>query len=231
MRSIHARVSAIRPRLTICRLQKIFADFERNGLLFIWSENGKRYAHWTGSDRSGRLPKPSERHRFKKLAADVPKERLADYESRFRRDVVATISPLGVGVGLGCDWKGDGKGVGEEAPQALRVGAPTASIAAPSSRPDPASENRLAKTESVSSHLAFSKTNERTTRHATGRWFCNYCQETFASDDEFIKHDCSAKTRGGWECVTCHATFRRIPDLKAHRRQCLGKRLVSEGCA
>src|SRR5580693_6868520 len=103
MRSIHSRVSAIRPRLTSRRLEEIFAEFERHGLLFTWSENGKRYGHWTGSDRPGRLPKLSERHRYKKLGADVPKDRLADYESRCRRDAVATKSPLGVGVGVGVD--------------------------------------------------------------------------------------------------------------------------------
>jgi hypothetical protein len=229
MRSIHSRVSAIRPRLTLRRLEIIFAEFERHGLLFAWSENGKRYGHWTGSDRPGRLPKPSERHRYKKLATDIPIERLAAYESRFRRDGVATRSPLGVGVGLGCDREGDGEGVGGEALEALGVGAPTASLAASASRPASSSENPLAKTASVSSPLPSRKTNEpktKTTR-PTGWCLCEYCRKEFADSGEFTKHDCGAKTRGGWECITCHATFKSISDLKARLRQCPRKGFVS----
>src|ERR1700690_1946730 len=63
LRAIHSKVSAIRPRLTLQRLQKIFTEFHHHGLLFMWQENGKSFGHWTGSDRPGRLPKPSERHR------------------------------------------------------------------------------------------------------------------------------------------------------------------------
>jgi hypothetical protein len=218
MRSIHSRVSAIRPRLTL-----------RRGLLFTWSANGKRYGHWTGSDRPGRLPKLSERHRYKKLATDIPKERLADYESRFRRDGVARRSPLGVGVGLGCDQEGDGEGVGEKAPEALGVGVAAASLTPSASRPESASENPLAKAASVSSPLPFRKTNEPTPRttHPTGWCLCEYCQKEFANSGEFTKHDCSAKTRGNWECITCYATFKSLSDLKAHLRQCPRKGFVS----
>ena len=222
MRSIHSRVSAIRPRLTLRRLERIFANFERHGLLFIWSENGKRYGHWTGSNRPGRLPKLSERHRYKKLAPDVPNEGLAAYESRFRRDAVTTKSPLGVGVELGCDRIGDGKEIGEEAPKALGVGALAASPTCSVSRPESASENPLAKTASVSSPIPSERTNKSTprTKHPKG-WFCDYCRKDFADSREFTKHDCGAKTRGGWECVDCHSTLKTLSDLKVHRRQCL----------
>ena len=223
MRSIHSRVSAIRPRLTLRRLQKIFEEFEQHGLFFTWCEHGKRYAHWTGSDRPGRLPKPSERHRYKKLAPDVPKEGLADYESRFRRDAVAMTSSLGVGVELGSYRKGDGKGIGEEAPEALGVGASPASPASSAQRPESASENPLARTASVPSPLPFRRTDTSTPtiQRTTGRLFCEYCRKDFADSREFGKHDCSAKTRGGWECITCHVTFKSFSGLKAHFRQCL----------
>lgn len=112
LRGIHSRVSAIRPRLTLQRLERIFDEFERGGLLFVWWQNGKRYGHWTGSDRPGRLPKASERHRYKKLAPDVPVNELSKYESRFTRDPHATLSSLGVGVGVELDLIGDGKGTG-----------------------------------------------------------------------------------------------------------------------
>src|SRR5712692_2484131 len=87
MRSILARVSAIRPALSMRRLERIFAEFERHGLLFVWtSTNSKKYGHWTGSDRPGRLPPASERHCYRKFAPPVPAQALAEYESRFNRD-------------------------------------------------------------------------------------------------------------------------------------------------
>ena len=101
---IKARVSAIRPKLSFARLEKIFADFEAHGLLFVWISNGKRYGFWTNSDRPGRLP-PAKRapSLSKRFAPDVPKEELVAYDSRFSSDSVARTSPLGVGVGLVLD--------------------------------------------------------------------------------------------------------------------------------
>jgi hypothetical protein len=231
MISIHSRVSAIRPRLTVRRLGKIFAELERHGLLFTWSENGKRYGHWTGSDRPGRLPKPSERHRYKKLAVDVPKESLADYESRFRRDSVATASPLGVGVELEFDLKGDGKGVGQEAPKALGIGELATPANSPTLTPDSTSENPLARTTSISPPLPFRKAIETTTRSTRrkGRRLCDYCDKDFADIGEFTRHDCGAKTRAGWECRNCHATFKNISELKVHRRDCSQKAFAAGG--
>jgi hypothetical protein len=231
MRSIHSRVSAIRPRLTARRLEQIFAEFEVQGLLFTWKENGKRYGHWTGSDRPGRLPKLSERHRYKKFAPNVPKEGLAEYESRCGRDVVATTSPLGVGVevGLALEGKGDGKGLGEGALKARGVGAPVAPLTSSTSGPGSASEDPLAKNASTSSPLPFRQANKTALRieRPTRRYFCEYCREDFADSREFNKHDCNAKTRGGWECITCHATFDAFSDLKEHRRHCLQEGVVS----
>ena len=83
VRVIWGRVAAIRKSLTLERLEEIFDEFIARGLLFTWEENGKRYAHWTGSDVPGRLPRRSWRMRLEKLAPPVPCEALAAYSARF----------------------------------------------------------------------------------------------------------------------------------------------------
>ena len=100
LRAIWSKVSAIRPELTQDRLRAIFAEFERVGLLFVWVANGKRYAYWTGSDRPGRLPKLSERSRYKRSTPPIPPAELVAYEAKFRsqglnaenRDSIASTS-------------------------------------------------------------------------------------------------------------------------------------------
>ena len=67
LRVIWGRVAAIRGNLTIERLEQVFAEFQDKGLLFVWEHEGKRYAHWTGSDVPGRLPPPSWRMRLENL--------------------------------------------------------------------------------------------------------------------------------------------------------------------
>jgi hypothetical protein len=79
LRVIWGRVAAIRRDLPIERLEKIFEEFTRRGLLFAWYANGKRYAHWTGSDVPGRLPPPSWRNRLERLAPPVPQRELEQY--------------------------------------------------------------------------------------------------------------------------------------------------------
>jgi hypothetical protein len=59
LRVIWGRVAAVRGNFTIERLEQVFAEFQDKGLLFVWEYEGKRYAHWTGSDVPGRLPPPS----------------------------------------------------------------------------------------------------------------------------------------------------------------------------
>jgi hypothetical protein len=83
LRVIWGRVAAIRRNLSLERLEQIFCEFQDKGLLFVWEENGKRYGHWTGSDVPGRLPAPSWRVRLERLAPPVPKQRLAEFMSRF----------------------------------------------------------------------------------------------------------------------------------------------------
>ena len=85
LRVIWGRVAAIRANLTIERLEQVFAEFQDKGLLFVWVHEGKRYAHWTGSDVPGRLPPPSWRMRLEKFAPPVPKLLLAEYMARFAR--------------------------------------------------------------------------------------------------------------------------------------------------
>src|SRR5229473_3130279 len=85
LRVIWGRVAAIRGNFTIERLEQVFAEFQDKGLLFVWEHEGKRYAHWTGSDVPGRLPPPSWRMRLERFAPPVPKQHLAEYMSRFAR--------------------------------------------------------------------------------------------------------------------------------------------------
>ena len=90
LRVIWGRVAAIRGDLTIERLEKVFTEFQDKGLLFVWEQDGKRYAHWTGSDVPGRLPAPSWRMRLERFAPPVPKQKLAEYVARFARGRAAT---------------------------------------------------------------------------------------------------------------------------------------------
>lgn len=85
LRVIWGRVAAIRGNLTLERLEQVFAEFQDKGLLFVWEHEGKRYAHWTGSDVPGRLPPPSWRMRLERFAPPVPKQQLAQYMARFAR--------------------------------------------------------------------------------------------------------------------------------------------------
>ena len=67
IRVIHGKVAAIRPSFSRETLQAVIEDFHKNGLLFIWNFRGKRYGHWTGSDKPGRLPPKSQREHHPKL--------------------------------------------------------------------------------------------------------------------------------------------------------------------
>jgi hypothetical protein len=83
LRVIFGRAYAIRDDVTIQHLSRALEEFQGKGLLFVWEENGKKYGHWTGSDRPGRLPPPSWRARLERLAPPVPQEALANYLSSF----------------------------------------------------------------------------------------------------------------------------------------------------
>jgi hypothetical protein len=92
LRVIWGRVSAIRRNFSLERLDQVFDEFHAQGLLFIWTECGKRYGHWTGSDVPGRLPPPSWRNRLERLAPPVPREQLAEYVAAHSAGVCARAS-------------------------------------------------------------------------------------------------------------------------------------------
>jgi hypothetical protein len=217
LRGIHSKVSAIRPRLTLQRIERLFAEFERRGLLFTWRDNGKCYGHWTGSDRPGRLPKPSERHRYKKLAPDVPTEQFSAYVSRFARDPLATASPLGVGVGLGLDRGLEGDGI--ENGVGVGVGGGTTTPAAKTAAFVPPNSQIRESTEKHES-TANPKAPFSEKKKSKGNFECQYCEEGFFSAREFQKHKCGAKTAGGWECRWCHETFKDVIEFKLHFFHC-----------
>lgn len=85
------RVAAIRKNLSLERLEQVFDQFHDKGLLFIWDLDGKRFGHWTGSDRKGRLPPKSLRKRYTRLAPPVPKLELKEYLSRFSKNSVYQV--------------------------------------------------------------------------------------------------------------------------------------------
>ena len=65
LRTLHSKAYApIRPGFTVENLKTVLADFERHGLLYTWTEGAKRYGHWTGSQKPGRLPPPAQRDRY-----------------------------------------------------------------------------------------------------------------------------------------------------------------------
>jgi hypothetical protein len=109
LRVIWGRVAAIRRNLTIERLEQIFLEFQDKGLLFVWEYEGKRYAHWTGSDMPGRLPPPSWRMRLERFAPPVPKQKLAAYMAQFARGRAALA-----GAGFRGEEKYDGRGLPED---------------------------------------------------------------------------------------------------------------------
>ena len=125
LRVIWGRVAAIRGNLTLERLQQVFDEFQDKGLLFVWECDGKRYAHWTGSDVPGRLPAPSWRMRLERFAPPVPKAQLEAYMTRFARGRAARV-----GGGFRAEAPGETRGGAESGqlafPEAAECGAPDA---------------------------------------------------------------------------------------------------------
>jgi hypothetical protein len=137
LRVIWCKVAAILPNFTLVTLTEVLRTFEDRGLLFVWSENGKRYGHWTGSEKPGRLPQPARRTvRYgPMLAPPIPREQLQEYQLRQQECRTATaqaslcdsgrvaggdsfgVAGFGVGVGLGVGEGKEGASDGD-APQA-----------------------------------------------------------------------------------------------------------------
>ncbi len=104
LRVVWGRVAAIRKSFSIERLEQVLDEFQENGLLFVWTESGKRYGHWTGSDVPGRLPPPSWRNRLERLAPAVPRELFAKYVAAHSMGVKNKLrcEPLPDGTSAAC---------------------------------------------------------------------------------------------------------------------------------
>lgn len=147
-------VYTIRPHFSCPRLREALAHLEANGLLFTWEANGKRYAHWTNSDRPGRLPRPADRYKYERLAPPVPADKLAEFLSKQQnsispqqRDNSAIKARMGFGVGVGVGLgvgSGGGEGFGFGAPKGAAQ--PTAATPAAAS-PPPSETIKTKKTE------------------------------------------------------------------------------------
>src|SRR5580692_4210964 len=126
LRVIHSKICQQLPQISLMTVSQIVKDFEDHGLMFTWTEGGKRFAYWTNSDHPGRLPAPSERSRFARLTPPVPKDKLERYmrkfssrptresltiHSRSTHDSLTIESGQGIGLGLGIGI-GLGKGIG-----------------------------------------------------------------------------------------------------------------------
>jgi hypothetical protein len=98
LRVIWCKVAAILPHLAFDTFAEIISTFENHGLLFAWTADGKRYGHWTGSEKPGRLPQPARRTaRYGPLFAPVvPRAQLLDYQLRQTkcRTATAEASPV-----------------------------------------------------------------------------------------------------------------------------------------
>lgn len=110
VRVIHSKVAVNLPFLKKIHVEIILKEFEENGLLFVWKQNGKRYGHWSCSDKDGRLPPASIRDRYGKNAPPVPSVELSEYEDKWRPGLDKVKSESGqdldVDLDVDLDWKG-----------------------------------------------------------------------------------------------------------------------------
>lgn len=183
LHGIVGKISAIRPELTVERVRKCLKLFEKWGLLYTWQYQNKQYCHWTGSERKGRLPAKSQRHKFRRDAPPVPiegKNGLRAYYARFGMELdldmdqehsemlSSTGLGLGVGVGLGVGiGSGKGKGLG------FGVGVGAAANPAPQPRTQPLS---IPFSEAVNKPGAL--------------WTCPDCIGTFP-ESLYLAHKCT----------------------------------------
>jgi hypothetical protein len=83
----------------------VLADFHRNGLLYAWIEGFKKFGHWIGSEKPGRLPIPSHKDRYstcgtKRTYGSLRRE-IEEYENSIRIESGWDPEKLQVGLGLG----------------------------------------------------------------------------------------------------------------------------------
>ena len=67
LRVIYGKAYSIRPAFSFEQFLSVLEDFQANGLLFKWEEDGKTYGHWTGSELPGRLPSKEHRKRYEQV--------------------------------------------------------------------------------------------------------------------------------------------------------------------
>jgi len=123
---IHATCyAAVRPSVTLEDVKKILAEFERVKLLFRWQVRDQRWGYWTGTDKPGLLPPPSQRYN-KGQVPDTEALRVFLGESYQEASaVLGTPYPLpkeplsGFGFGLG-----SGSGIGSGLPEQEGAGRP-----------------------------------------------------------------------------------------------------------
>jgi hypothetical protein len=121
--------SLMRPSWNVKKVTAMLEAFREAKLLFVFEHAGKEFAYFIGIE-NGRLPKPSERVRFRNATSIVPAEDLATFlgisiekTKEQYRDVIATASPDGrddvahsIGAGAGVrDGDGARDGVGSSA--------------------------------------------------------------------------------------------------------------------
>jgi hypothetical protein len=123
LRVLWCKVGANLPNFTLETLSDLIRIFHERGLLFIWEENGKRYGHWVGSEKPGRLPQPTRRTaRYGPLLAPpVPAAQLQSFQLRQQKCRIATAEASPV---LVLDWYRSG--IGGEKEGAPEDGAPLA---------------------------------------------------------------------------------------------------------
>ena len=94
LRVVAGKVNPVIPRLTPQLLEKVFRDFNLTGLACIWEERGRKYLHWTGSEKVGRLPRPSRRSNKyeKKLAPPVPMKEYSTYLEQFSETLFSSAT-------------------------------------------------------------------------------------------------------------------------------------------
>jgi hypothetical protein len=94
-----------RPSITPEEVSKMLEEFERVKLLFRWKVGNKIWGYWTGTDKRGLLPKPSERYNKgpEPPAADLERFLSGDTADEPRQFRENSRQGLGLGLGLGLD--------------------------------------------------------------------------------------------------------------------------------
>jgi hypothetical protein len=175
IRAIWGQVAAIRPDLTMKKLKMCLDQYEKHGLLFSWEEKGKKFGHWVGSRKPGRLPKPSHINRYYLVCPQPPVIGLEGYESRFRGDIRPARTP-DKELELELELEGNRNGVGI----GFGIGAPAANTAA-----IPA-QSTGAQTAPASPILGFQIENHEP------RTNCKDCGGSFTGR-EYLAHPCPAQ--------------------------------------